>query len=214
MGKYHTYAERLDTLAKQRFADYQKAEAELKRAKEEKRLHPMPTSSLAAPEYFVEAREAEISLKKAEVNFTKAKNDYQNTVKEAKAIRDEMLKEVTRDLAVKPEDLDSNTVELLRSGICSPSELVDIYNKAENVTTRRYIAKHVKELIADNPKMDTQNRQMLSGIVSINTQIMNPENYAPMKMFDSVNGVLTRCINNPSLIHRWEALTENTLSEM
>ena len=214
MGNYRKYGMKLDTLARRRFADYEKASDELKRAEQAKRNHPMPASKFASPEYFIQAKEAEVAYEIADMNFKKAKDALQDTMREAQAIRAEMLEEVKRDLSAKPDDLDRNVVDLINSGICSPTELTDLYGNA-NITTRRYIAKHAKDLIDTDPKIDGSRRQQLSILVANSRQYTNPESYVPMQNFDTViNGVLSRCVRNPSMISKWGELTEGVLSEL
>ena len=214
MGKYHEYAKRLDTLARESFAAYEKAVDELKKAERAKKEHPMPKSSRAPKEYWLDAKEAEVDYERALDNYHKAQRAYQNTLNESQVIRTELLEAVAADMAVNPEDLDRNVVDLLNSGICSASEVADLYEKAENATTKRFIAKHAKDLVSDDPKMDTRYRQILNYVIADGRGLTAPEHSQTMLMFDSVNDVLRRCVKNPAMICHWGEYAETILSEL
>ena len=214
MGKYHEYAKRLDTLARESFAAYEKASDELKKAEQAKRDHPMPKSNFAPKELWLDAKEAEVDYERALDDYHKAQRAYQNTLKESQVIRTELLEAVTADMAVKPEDLDRNVVDLLNSGICSASEIADLYGKAENATTKRFIAKHAKDLVADDPKMDVRHRQTLNSVIADSRGLTIPEHSQTMLMFDAVNDVLRRCVNNPTMISHWGEYADQILSDL
>lgn len=219
MGKYSEYAQRLDALARQRFADYEKAADTFKKAEKEKYETPMKTGWGVTPEYQMKAKKAEVNYLYAEKDYKKAKEIYLDTLKEAQNIRAELLEEVSKDYFVNPEDLDRNVVDLLQSGICSAEEIAGLFDKADNGTTKRYIAKFASEEVKRiDPKMEKSKslrvQTILNNVAYAGRGYTNPANSEPMQRFDAANEVLTRCINNPAMHKYWGELTAETLSEL
>lgn len=227
MGKYRSYAQRIDTLVRQRFLEYEKATEAYEKARKAKTETPMRTGWGVTPEYQIKAQKAEINFKEAEIEYKKAKEVYQNTLQEVKEIRDELYEEVSRNASVRPEDLDRNVVELLQSGICSDSELVGLYEKAGNATTKRYIAKFANDEYQKLADMKTANdqspegaknrerREKLLSIVENSREYLDPERSEAVQIVDHItNQVLKRTINNPAMIRNWGELTEEALAEL
>lgn len=218
MSKYNRYARRLDALARQRFSDYEKAVEAYEKAKKERAAKPYINGGWGVtPEMQLEAKKAEVKYLEAEKNYKEAEKAYKNTLAEVQDIRAELLDEVTAAVSVNPEDLDRNTVDLLKSGICSAAEVAELYDKAATATTKRYIAKYAAEEVErnNNSNMDITKRrnanEILNNVVAAGHQYTNPATSETMKTFDSVVGVLTRCINNPSMIGAWASLTADVI---
>lgn len=221
MGKYNSYARRLDALARQRFSDYEKAKDDYEKAKKERAADPYKDGGWGVtPEMQLKAKKAEVRYLEAEANFKEAERTYKGTLEEVKAIREELLEEVSGAVTVNPDDLDRNVVDLLKSGICSAEEVAELYGKAENATTKRYIAKFAAEEVDRNNKsnMDTNKRrnanEVLNNVVAAGKEYTDPASSETIKLFDAVSGVLTRCINNPSMVRSWGELTEDALADI
>lgn len=221
MGRYSQYAKRIDALARERFSEYEKATAAFDKAKKDRAAKPYLNGGWGVtPEMQLEAKKAEVKYLEAEAALKEAELLFKNTIQEANEIRAELLEEVTKAVSINPDDLDRSVVDLLKAGICSAEEVRDLYNKAENTTTKRFIAKYAAEAVERNnsSNMDANKRrsvnEILNNVAAEGKSCSDPEKTATMQTFDSVNGVLTRCINNPSMSTHWGELTEVALSEL
>lgn len=214
--RYTKYAERINTLAKQRYADYKKAVDAFEEAEKKYRFAP---SGWATADYQRKKIQTEADYKIAKAELQEAKNVYLKTMDEVVAIRNELFAEVSEDWSMKPNDLDRNTVDLLQSGICTPEEIADLFNKAETVTTKRYVAKFASEEVNRLPKSMEQSKaikaqKLLNHVAHSGQLYKDVNNSEPMMRFDAVSEVLRRGIKNPKLMEKWDALTEENLAEM
>lgn len=214
--RYTKYAERINTLAKQRYADYKKAVDAFEEAEKKYRFAP---SGWATADYQKKKIQAEADYRIAKQELQEARNIYQKTMDEVVAIRNELFAEVSEDWSMKPNDLDRNTVDLLQSGICTPEEIADLFNKAETITTKRYVAKFASEEVKRLPMSMERTKaikaQTLLNHVAHTGQLYKDVNNAePIMRFDAVSEVLRRGIRNPKLMENWDAYTEENLAEM
>ena len=214
--RYTQYAERINALAKQRYADYKKAVEAFEEA--EKNYHGIP-SGWATGDYQRKKIQAEADYKISKAELQEARNIYHKTMDEVVAIRNELFAEVSEDWSMKPNDLDRNTVDLLQSGICTPEEIADIFNKAETVTTKRYVAKFASEEVKRLPKSMEQTKAikaqtLLNNVAHSGQLYKDVNNSEPLMRFDAVSDVLRRGIRNPKLMEKWDELTEANLAEM
>lgn len=212
MGKYQKYGEKLDNLARERFSEYEKARDIYTKAKKAHSDFPVRTGWGVTLDDQLKAKKLEIEFLKAEADFKEAQKVYRSSEKEINKIREELYNELKEDMTVKPEDLDRNVVTLLESGICKANDIQDLYNKAKNTTTKRYIANFAKSQITD--RMDRDERIMLESVVSNAPSLENPDLTETMQIFDSISDVFHRCINNDALISYWGQFTEDPISEM
>lgn len=224
MGKYRSYAQKLDTLVRERFSDYEKAAAAYEEARKAKFATPMKTGWGVTPEYQLKAKKAEINFMEAEAEYKKAKEVYGDTLKEAEAIRAELLEEMSTDGAVNPANLDRNVVDILNAGICSDDEIIEMYNAA-NVTTKRLIAKHADDRIkmlmsedngGESPELfkNRNARQKLQMVTEDSKRFLDPERSDTIQYFDTAMGALKRTLDNPAMIPFWGQLTESVLEEV
>lgn len=226
MGRYKSYADRVDTLVRKRFSDYEKALDKYEKAKKARAETPMREGWGVTAEYQLKAKKAEVKYLEAEKDFKEAKAIYQNTLNEVKGIRAELLEAVTRRASADPNDLDRNVVDLLKSGICSAEEIERLFDNAGNATTKRYIAKFADDeyqKIMDSGKMSERSPEgarererstRLLRVVQSGKEYTNPEKSEALQIFDHVSEVVSRTINNPAMIRSWGELTEDILSEM
>lgn len=214
MSKYKAYGTMLDDLARKRISDYEKAKQQYEKAKRDLESIPVKfrIDAIRDAEYSINRKEKELALIKAEKNFEEAQKVYKGTLSEAEELRTALYNEIQEDLAVNPEDLDKNTVDLLVSGVCTAQEVADLYKKAKSVTTKRYVAKYAHDKVNDNPNID--GASILHEVVFSGRALKNPDNSEAIQKFDSVLGVLKRCVNNPGMVGYWGQLTEGTISEM
>lgn len=213
---YTSYAERINTLAKERYADYKKAVEAFEEAEKNYRGFP---SGWTTADYQKKKIQAEADYKIAKQELQEAREIYQKTMDEVVEIRNELFTEVSEEWSMKPNDLDRNTVDLLQSGICTPEEIADLFNKAETVTTKRYVAKFASEEVNRLPMSMEQSKAvraqtLLNHVARAGRLYKDVNNAEPLMRFDAVAEVLRRGIKNPKLMEKWDALTAENLAEM
>ena len=210
MGKYQEYGKKLDNLARQKFSEYEKVKENLDRAK--KARSSFQVGFRSSPEDQLKAKRLEIEEQEAELKYKEFMKGFRSTLNQISAIRNELRQSLKNDLRLNPEDLDRNVVTLLESGICKAEEVQDLYNRATNTTTKRYIANHAKGMFTD--KTGYEDRAILYAVSSNASALEDPDKSNAMQYFDVMTDVFKRCVNNPSMIGYWGELTEDAISEM
>ena len=123
MSKFNSYARRLNEAAKNAFEKYKKAEKVYQAAEDRRRN--MPWNATAEDKTIAEAR-----LIEARNDLKKAQEALSSVAGELKGIRGELAESLGRAFTANPEDIDPNTMELLKSGILTPAEYVKLANGA------------------------------------------------------------------------------------
>ena len=220
MGKYYRYAKEIDELAREKFAEYEKAKDAYDRAERLKKARPVGATYSTDKER-LEALNRDVAFKNAEAELKRVQDEMQNLPKEAKGIRDALIKAIKADTAPKPNDLNKEVVDLLASGICEPDEIVGLYNNATNVTTKRYIAgyaqKEADRLMNDTIMPEAKKNSWRSTLMSVATEggsLNDAEHHPAVQYFDVASECLKRSANNPAMIPLWGELTSKSLAEM
>lgn len=221
MGKYNEYGRRVEKIIKEAFADLQKATDAYEKAREDRGRNPKKTGWGVTLEQQIKAQQAELAYRQAEENLRKAKRVYHDKLAKIQEIREELKTAVAEDLLIDPKALDRNTVDILASGLCSPREVVRLYEKAESPTMKRYIANFAKneaQRIDKDKLMDpvkkAEGRSMLYKISSDTRELTDAEDTDALRSFDVLSFVAERAINNPTMIEKWDELTENALENL
>ena len=215
MSKFNHFAIELDDLANLAFADCDTAAARLRKAEDEKRKHPRPEGSLAAPEYVAAAARSEAEFAEA----SKAMLDATDRLKgahrrEIGAIRQRLEAEVTKTHMIDPARIDANTLELLKSGVCTPAEYVHLFNKAveaDNPTMARLIGKYAgdaaaRAVEAAGGHLNDPTALELRRVENAGKQY---DGRQYMEAFDQMAQIYNRACDDPRLAtrERWERLT-------
>lgn len=216
MGKYKSYAQKLDSLARNRFEEYKTAKENFDKAEKEWKNLP---SSWNTAESRNKKIAAESNYKIAQGYLRDARENLQKTMDEVTPIRNELIAEVSREWAMNPDDLDRNTVDLLNSGICSPNEIADLFERAESPTTKRFVAKFARDEVARLPKSMERSKALeaetlLRSVAHKGDLFKDVNNADPVMRFDASVEVLRRSIRTPSLMNKWDEFTGELLSEM
>ena len=226
MGKYSSYATRIDTLVRSRFLQFEKAEEAYDKAKREKESTPVRHGFGITPEYQIKAQKAEVNFADAEIKYKEAREILQNTLSEFREIRADLLEDVAKDSTVDPSDLDRNVVDLLQSGIVTAPEIIRLYNDARNVTTKRFISKFANDeyqKLLNTPDVDHESReavknyeqrQQLLAVVEESKAFVAPEESEAVQLFDGIGFALSRTIENPGMIGDWGKLTTPLLEKL
>lgn len=211
MSKYQKYGKELDELMRQRFSDFEKAERAYNKAKKDLDGCPMKEGLGVTREYQIKAMKYQIAFEEAKHDYEEARKIYQGIVNEANQIRSALYAELERDLAVNPKDLDRNVVDLLASGICTAKEVSNLFETAENNTTRRYIASFADK--QDLKKMTNEDASIMRKVAH-NRRLFDPDQSVALRNFDVAMDVVNRCSKNTAMIGYWGQLTEGPLSDM
>lgn len=207
MGKYKTYADRVDTLAREAFAKVKDAAAALEKAERQAQAYPQRNGIVDA-DYYAKSARAAADLAEAKQNYTAAMRGISTLNANIKDIRRELAAQIDKDNRANPEAVDTATVELLKSGILTENDYVGLLEKnRDNLTMTRLIKKNIEE----NAKImgDTPARQHLMGLaLSINTDSQTLRN------FDLMADVCNRVEHNTRMIDSYEALTAQARAEM
>ena len=206
MSKFNSYARRLNEAAKEAFEKYQKAEKVYNEALA--RRVNAPYNETRDEKTIVEARIIE-----ARNNLDKAKEALHEGRRTMESIRGELIKDLGRAYTANPEHVDPNTMELLKSGILSPGEYVDLANRAinnGNNTMLRIIGSYAEKLANDlqGNKNATNERGLL---YSVSSRAKGSTGAAELESYDTLVSVYDRCTNNPGIINRWDELTQGTI---
>jgi hypothetical protein len=207
MGKYKTYADRVDTLAKEAFAKVKDAAAALEKAETQAKLYPQRTGGVD-PDYYAKSARAAADLAEAKQNYTAAMRGISTLNENIRGIRKELAAQIDKDGRANPEAVDTATLELLKSGILTESDYVGLLEKnRDNLTMTRLIKKNIEE----NAKImgDTPARQHLLGLaMSVNTDSTTLRN------FDVLADVCNRVEHNTRMIDSYETLTAQARANM
>lgn len=219
MSKYNEYARRLDKLAKVNFAKYTEAKEEYEDASDLMARYPMRFGNVDH-EYEIKRMRATVAYNEAKEAFNKVKQEYETTLKEVKTIRAELVSAIEEDYIVDPEQLDNNTLELMKSGVLKPADYERFMNDAlenENHAMVRMIAKYAEEASKAletsgvDQKTYYEGRERLSNVANAGK---TDDGREYLEAFDYIADVYQRSVNNPAMIGYWDQLTENAVENL
>ena len=215
MSKFNEYARKLDAIAKAAFKESKDAAAALERAEDAKRRNPMRSGAVTADYAATSARAQADYLdavqKQKEVTEKMADGEYRQQIKK---LRGELAAAVNSAYQVKPDQIDTNALELLKSGIMKPDEYATMLNNAAasgNATMARLVGKYAENAaaaIAENDGLYDPNATALRQ-VSYQAKAYNGEQW--LKAFDMMVDVYDRATRNPYMIDQWDSLTGETV---
>ena len=213
MSKYQEYGKKLDSLARKRIAEYQKAKENYLKAKKRHEDFPFIPGLSYSYQEEIKARRLELDFREAEEEMREAEKTYRKGYEEEiRDIRRELYQELKEDTSVNPNDLDRNVVDLLQSGICKADEIAKLFNDASNVTTKRYIGNFAKSQVKADT--DDKDRIILNNIANASVKMSDPGLASAMEKYDALSDVYTRCVKNPGFIPYYDHFSEQALSEM
>lgn len=207
MSKFNSYAKRIDKIATEAFKKYREAEAAYTEAIKKHNSTPQIVNGSFLP-YAAEQARAQADFLDAKEAWRKAKIDFENQIKEIEAVREELKNEVEQSYTVDPTALDTNTVELLKSGILKSADYMKLMEEAKaagNHTMTRVIAKYAKEE-ADRQTPNTAITRELNAV-----SYMADSGNGHLQEFDKLADVFNRTVRNPAMIDHWEELTAETV---
>ena len=212
MSRFKKYAEQAQTIAKENVKEYQEALDRLKKAEQVKRDYPK-RSGFASADYLAKSARAEADFLEAKEGVRAAKMKMEAGKAELARIKKALTADIESSYAADPAQLDSATVELLKSGILKASEYERLYNhaaKAGNPTMMRLIGKYANDRATDEQKnLLPVDRSVLLSIAHSSRQVNGAEHLAG---FHLIEDVFSRCIDNPAMINHFDELTQETIA--
>lgn len=198
MSQYNSYAKKVDEIARTVFAEYVEREQALKEA----------TAKMNAS-----ANGSALEKARAKANYEQEKETYghffRNVPGQAKVdianIRAELEKAISSQHVFDAEQVDSVTLELLKSGLLTAREFADILTKAEknkNYTLSQLVGRYAMKQAKDtNDKME----QDALYLVHARSNADSANKY--LTDFDALTDIFNRTVNNTAMIGHWDNLT-------
>lgn len=211
MGRFEKYATKLNEIAEDAFGKYCKAERAYQQAEQRAKEFPQRFGMIPA-EYELEHLTRKAELKKQKENLKRASDELQARNKDVEKLRRELERAVKNHYAVDPADVDSNALELLKSGMCDVDDFTKLMNKAradQNFTMQRYISRYARNAIETAPTAET--KQTLREIAGVADLLDGSDT---LQRFDNCAFAFKRTTQNPLMIDAWKALTEKSLAGM
>ena len=190
MSKYNQYAKRLDTAFKTAREEYMEAWTKLQAAQKANTDAQAWRAETYRGENDLRRQRARAQLLEAEHTFKAAESRvWAEFDRQKEAIRRDLESEVRATSTVDPDAIDTNALELLKSGILTADDIFSMVDKYDsNITMLRLISKTAKEL-ADDKNTDTATRGQLYMLCS---RIRNGRN-STMRNFDDLVEISNYC---------------------
>ena len=222
MSKYNQYAQHLDTAFKMAREEYMNAWNKLQAAQKANTDAQAWRAETYRGENDLRRQRARAQLLEAEHTFRATESRvWAEFDRQKEAIRRELESDVRASSTVDPDAIDTNALELLKSGILTADDVFSLVNKYDaNVTMLRLISKHAKEL-ADDKNTDAKTRGQLYVLCS---QIGNGKN-STMRNFDDLVEISNYCsgrggggtqrttpAHTTAMSQKWEQLSGDMVS--
>lgn len=165
MSKYNTYARQLDTAFRSARDEYAKSYAELQAAQQanEDAGAWRPDDDAANKQLRVATTALELNKAEAAFKITETKV-WPEFDARSKELRKELEKDVQKDGLANPDEIDANTVELLKAGVLTVEDYYSLAERYEgNSTMLRLLGKYaLDESIASGDIKEAAALRMLS----------------------------------------------------
>ena len=206
MRKYQEHFRKANSIAKQAFAEYRKAEKAWKNAEEQAKRYPDGRIGVTVDaEYLAKAARAKADLMEARQNMDKAKRTMASYKDEFGRIRQSLAADIAAANAANASDVDIATLELLKSGILTGAEYMSLLQNA-NPTMTRIIGKYAHDAAEARGKYGPGDEEAKAlRIAEYQSRTNTGEEV--LQSFDVLQDAFSRSVNNSSMIDHWDALT-------
>ena len=208
MSRYNKYAKELDTLARNNFQQYKKAMEEFEKAEKYYKENKRPDSGWwnASSEMIAKASDAESKYYYAKDAWEKAQAAYAASINDVKSIRMNLEREIEENTRARADAMDSNAIELLKSGILKPSEYSHLLEDfKENPTMARIIGNYAQQSAEAAEKRGDRDARTALLTVAHASKDFDGSGY--LEAFDYLHEVYNRSVNNPGMIGYWDEFT-------
>lgn len=202
MSQYNTFAKKVDEIARTVFAEYVEREQALKEA----------TAKMNAS-----ANGSALEKARAQANYEQEKETYnhflRNEFEQAKDdilnLRQELEKAISSQHVFDAEQVDTVTLELLKSGLLSARDFADILTKAEK--NKNYTLSQLVGRYAMKQARETSDTMEQNALYSVHARSNTDSANRYLADFDVLADVFNRTMNNTAMIGHWEQLTGNII---
>lgn len=216
MSRFNYYAQKMDRIARAAFEEYKRAAEKQKRADEHRKLFPQRHGIIPA-DYAAASTRAQADYLEAvnDVEIVRRKMTEGEYAQQIEELRRTLADDVAVAYSINPRQVDSNALELLKSGIMDTKEYKTMLTDAlrsGNITMARLVGKYAGEaaeaLAKDGLGGNDANRAALRAIeVESRQHAGGPY----LEAFDMLRTTFDRCTNNPYMIDAWGELTQATV---
>ena len=213
MSKFNSYAKKLDEQARAAFKAYRDAEAAYKKAEQKAREYPQRHGMVDA-QYAAKSARAQADFLEAKQAYDTARRTFRDSDTQFNGMRSELAAAINDAYSVDPAKLDSNTLELLKSGILNGSEYAKLLNEAKaanNPTMVRMIGKYAADAAAARGEKYGQNDEQARAMRLTEYESRNFTGGDRLEAFDNMVELYHRCTNNPGMIDHWDEFTADTV---
>ena len=206
MSKFNKYAREVDSYIKEIFREYIEIENKYETAKNKFNNTKKPAYVSDASEIAKYAR-IKADYEEAKADYEKMRREMFSKGEKLKAIKSELEKSIAESFAVKPEQLDNATLELLKSEIMTASEydrLIDRAIREDNATMVKLISKYAKERADKEEANRNTESARIFRVVAYKGNSTSGKEY--LDSFDTMTDCFNRCMRNPSLFKEWDNL--------
>lgn len=213
MSKFNSYAKKVDEMAKAAFEAYRKAETAYKKAEEKARQYPQRNGFVDA-EYAAKSARAQADFLEAKAAFETARRTFRDSETQFNGMRKELAAAIDDAYSVDPAQLDTATLELLKSGILKGSEYTKLLNEAKaasNPTMVRMIGKYAGDAAKARGESHGMNDSEATAMRYAEYDSRNYTGGDRLQAFDNMVELYHRCTNNPAMIDHWDEFTAETV---
>ena len=216
MSKFNDYGKQVNAIAKEAFEKFRKAEAAYKRAEDQQRKYPQRQGIVDA-EYAAQSARAYADFLTAKETFKQAQAEFRAHNAEIAALRKQLAADLDKHYSADPAALDSNALELLKSGVLKPTEYARMMDQAQssgNFTMARMIAKYAGDAATSAGKQYGENDSRARELRAISYRANDNNGANTLAAFDLMANVFQRATDNPHMIDSWDSLTGEVAEKM
>lgn len=207
MSSYKSFGERADKLAREAFKKVMDASNKLQKAESQARAYPQRTGAVDA-EYYAKSARAAADLAEAKADYEKAKRELADMNRGIASIRAELQQQLAKDFRADPAQVDSATMDLLKSGILNTEDYIGLLEKNSGNITMTRVIKGYAQQHADKLH-DSTERQRLKAVAMSSTG-----DHGALANFDVIAEVCHRAEHNTGMIQHYDELTASALESM
>ena len=207
------YGIKAEEIAKKAFEEYLTAKKKLDNAREQVKKYPTMHGIVTA-EYEAKSVRAKADLLEAEQAI---KGILHSHIGEIEQIGEELKETIEEYYLAEPAFIDRDILDLLNSGILTPVEyhhlIQNSINKG-NLTMARIIAKHAGDLREEVLKKYGTDNEQSRALAVVSHMCDKCDGSEAKDGFEIILETYKKTADNPSMIEKWDSLTENAFSKL
>ena len=215
MSKFNSYAKKLDEQARAAFKAYRDAEAAYKKAEQKAREYPQRNGMVNA-DYAAKSARAQADFLEAKQAYETARRTFRESDTQFNAMRRELAAAIDDAYSADPAQLDTATLELLKSGILTGSEYAKLLEQAKaasNPTMVRMIGRYAGEAAKARGESHGMNDREATALRMAEYNSRSYTGGDRLQAFDNMVELYHRCTNNPAMIDHWDEFTAETVEK-